>query len=98
MPSLVTHLICNKEKEKLDKNVVDFEPHTALFVPDNNPLLFYEKIARFGRSHLNYNGKVYLETHEDYTKTWLRFLPKPTSRYWLKKTCLEKKRMVIATY
>ena len=39
------------EKEKLDKNVTLFEPHTALFVPDHSPLLFYEKIALFAKKH-----------------------------------------------
>jgi release factor glutamine methyltransferase len=90
--------IPNKEKEKLDKNVVDFEPHTALFVPDNNPLLFYEKIARFGRSHLNYNGKVYLETHEDYTKDVAALFAKTYQQVLVKKDLFGKERMVIATY
>ncbi len=54
------------EKGKLDKNVTAFEPHTALFVPDNNPFLFYEKIAAFGEKHLNLNGKIYVEIHEDF--------------------------------
>ena len=57
-----------KEKRKLAKNVAGYEPELALFVPDKNPLLFYEKIAAFGRSHLNSNGKIYLETHEDLAK------------------------------
>jgi release factor glutamine methyltransferase len=90
--------IPNKEKEKLDKNVVDFEPHTALFVPDNNPLLFYEKIARFGRSHLNYNGKVYLETHEDYTKDVAALFAKTYQQVLVKIVLFGKERMVIATY
>jgi release factor glutamine methyltransferase len=90
--------IPNKEKEKLDKNVVDFEPHTALFVPDNNPLLFYEKIARFGRSHLNYNGKVYLETHEDYTKDVAALFAETYQQVLVKKDLFGKERMVIATY
>jgi release factor glutamine methyltransferase len=49
------------EKDKMDKNVTAFEPHTALFVPDKTPLLFYEKIAAFGKKHLQINGKIYVE-------------------------------------
>ena len=37
--------ICNKEKGEMRRNVVDYEPHTALFVPDEDPLLFYRRIA-----------------------------------------------------
>lgn len=53
------------EKEKLAKNVTDFEPHLALFVPRESPLIFYEKIAAFGKEHLLPDGKIYLEMHED---------------------------------
>lgn len=37
--------ICEKEKVDMDARVLDYEPHSALFVPDNNPLLFYHRIA-----------------------------------------------------
>ena len=37
--------ICNREKVDMDARVLDYEPHTALFVPDNDPLLFYRRIA-----------------------------------------------------
>lgn len=86
-----------KEKEKLDKNVVDNEPHKALFVPDENPLLFYEKIARFGRSHLNYNGKIYLETHEDYAQEVAALFKATYREVLVKKDLFGKERMVIAS-
>ncbi|MEJ7588251.1 MAG: peptide chain release factor N(5)-glutamine methyltransferase [Ferruginibacter sp.] len=54
------------EKSKLDKNVIAFEPHAALFVPKKNPLLFYEKIAAFGKKHLHEHGKVYVEINEKF--------------------------------
>ncbi len=54
--------------EKLANNVALFEPHLALFVPDITPLLFYEKIGKFADGHLSKNGRVYVETHEDYTR------------------------------
>lgn len=49
----------------MHKNVLAFEPASALFVPDNDPLLFYRKIALFGKQYLNKNGKLYFEIHED---------------------------------
>ena len=54
------------EKESLDKNVRDFEPELALFVPDEDALLFYRHIARFGKEHLNPGGTIYCELHLDY--------------------------------
>jgi release factor glutamine methyltransferase len=86
------------EKEKMAKNVVDYEPHNALFVPDNNPMLFYEKIARFGRSHLNYNGKVYVETHEDYAKEVASLFTASYQQVITKKDLFGKERMIIASY
>lgn len=52
------------EKQKMQANVLNFEPHTALFVPDNDPLLFYKKIAALAKNHLNPEGKLYLEINE----------------------------------
>ena len=86
------------EKKLMDKNVVNFEPHSALFVPDNQPLLFYEKIAKFGRSHLNYNGKVFVETHEDYTKEVAALFAATYQQVLIKKDMFGKERIVIASY
>jgi len=58
--------IPENEKNILDKNVVDFEPQLALFVPNKNPLIFYKKILIFAENHLAKNGKILLETHEDF--------------------------------
>lgn len=49
---------------EMEKNVVDFEPHLALFVEDNNPLIFYQTIANFAKQQLNKNGRLYVEIHE----------------------------------
>jgi release factor glutamine methyltransferase len=54
-----------KEKKSLDKNVVEHEPHSALFVPDDDPLIFYTAIADFGKSRLHPGGYIYVEIHED---------------------------------
>ncbi len=87
-----------REKDKMAKNVVDHEPHKALFVPDNQPLIFYEKIAKFGRSHLNYNAKIYVETHEDYTKEVAALFKASYKDVLVKKDMFGKERMVIASY
>ena len=55
-----------RELKKIQTNVIDFEPHMALFVENNNPLKFYHTIAEFGRNSLVNKGKIYFETHEDY--------------------------------
>ncbi|MBS1751377.1 MAG: peptide chain release factor N(5)-glutamine methyltransferase [Bacteroidetes bacterium] len=52
------------EKE-MRKNVIQFEPHEALFVSDDSPLKFYSSIARFATTNLKANGEVYVEIHED---------------------------------
>lgn len=54
------------EKEQLDINVRDYEPGTALFVPGDDPLLFYRVIARLAKAHLHKAGAVYCELHRDY--------------------------------
>jgi len=53
-----------KDINEMDKNVTDFEPHLALFVEDNNPLVFYKAIAEFAQNHLTKKGKLYVEIHE----------------------------------
>jgi release factor glutamine methyltransferase len=85
------------EKEKLDKNVTAFEPHLALFVPDKSPLIFYEKIAAFGRDHLLPNGKIYLETHEDYAKGAAALFHHNYQTVMIKKDMYGKERMIIIT-
>lgn len=54
------------EKSKMEKNVLDFEPETALFVPDEDPLLFYREIAVSARKGLKSNGFLFYEIHEDF--------------------------------
>ncbi|HTN08383.1 peptide chain release factor N(5)-glutamine methyltransferase [Agriterribacter sp.] len=56
--------IPEKDKTDMHKNVLDFEPHAALFVKDNDPLLFYWAIAAFAGQHLQPDGCVYTEIHE----------------------------------
>ncbi|WP_245590580.1 peptide chain release factor N(5)-glutamine methyltransferase [Adhaeribacter aquaticus] len=56
--------VLNQEKKLMRKNVLDFEPHLALFVPDTNPLLFYRRIAQLSFSLLKPNGALYFEINE----------------------------------
>ena len=58
--------IPQSHKALLHKNVTEHEPAEALFVPDDNPLLFYEHIALLGKELLTDNGLLFLETHENY--------------------------------
>lgn len=53
--------IDESEKRDMDKNVLDYEPASALFVPDSDPLVFYRRIAEIGRDALVDNGSVYFE-------------------------------------
>lgn len=50
-----------QEKNAMDRNVLDFEPELALFVPDNDPLLFYRAIAAFGLDALSDGGRLFFE-------------------------------------
>ena len=85
------------EQQVLDKNVVEFEPHLALFVEDNRPLLFYEKIAAFGKTHLNESGKIFLETHEQLAEETAALFNTEIYTAEIKKDLFEKQRMVIVS-
>ena len=63
-----------KEKLKMSANVLDYEPSLALFVPDNNPLLFYIKIAEFSVLYLKSQGSLYFEIHEEFGPEILNML------------------------
>ncbi|MBQ9311825.1 MAG: peptide chain release factor N(5)-glutamine methyltransferase [Bacteroidales bacterium] len=51
------------EKKQMSENVLNYEPHLALFVNDENPLIFYEKIVQFAQKRLKKGGKIYLEVN-----------------------------------
>ena len=53
-----------EESALMQQNVVGFEPHLALFVPDHDPLIFYRAIARFATVHLQPQGSLYFEINE----------------------------------
>lgn len=66
--------ITESEKQEMDANVLDWEPHTALFVPDADPLLFYRRIAELGVSMLNEGGALYFEINRAYGEETVRML------------------------
>ena len=66
--------ITESEKQDMEANVLDWEPYTALFVPDADPLLFYRRIAELGVSMLNEGGALYFEINRAYGEETVRML------------------------
>jgi release factor glutamine methyltransferase len=60
--------IAKSESTQMEKNVLDFEPHLALFVEDNDPLLFYKKITDFAKENMNAGGKLFFEINQRMAK------------------------------
>ena len=58
--------VTEAEKKDMDANVLDWEPELALFVPDDDPLRFYRRIADLGRELLLPDGKLYFEVNQAY--------------------------------
>ncbi|NPD93239.1 peptide chain release factor N(5)-glutamine methyltransferase [Xylanibacter muris] len=58
--------ICAKEATEMSRNVLEYEPETALFVPDDNPLKFYKAIAAYAKKTLFPEGNIYLELNHAY--------------------------------
>lgn len=58
--------ILQKEKSEMEANVLQFEPHEALFVNNNEPLLFYEDIANYALQYLKTNGFLFFEINQQY--------------------------------
>lgn len=87
--------IPEKEKTEMSKNVVDFEPSVALFVPDETPLLFYDKISEFALKHLRRKGNLFFEIHENYSAEVSRLLEeKGYKNIVVKKDLQGKDRMI----
>ncbi len=60
--------VCESEKSAMRANVLDHEPSTALFVSDNDPLIFYRKILEFAQKALKHNGEIWFEINEKFGK------------------------------
>ena len=66
--------ICQKEAVEMEQHVLDHEPHQALFVPDEDPLLFFRAIARLGQKALHKDGRLYFEINPAYYQELTKML------------------------
>ena len=66
--------VCEEEAKEMERNVLEHEPRLALFVPDDDPLLFYRKIAELGRRLLTGGGKLYFEINRRFGQDVVRLL------------------------
>ncbi len=86
------------EKNKMQNNVLQNEPHVALFVKDENPLLFYNKIADLAKNYLSKNGILYFEINQYLGKETLELLTlKGFKNVEIKKDIFGADRMLKAT-
>lgn len=83
------------DKEKMNENVLQYEPHVALFVADDDALIFYKALAKFGKKRLYGGGSIYMEIHEDLGKDVLALFKKEGYKNLeLRKDMQGKNRMV----
>ncbi len=91
--------VTDSEKPLMANNVLDYEPHTALFVPDSDPLLFYKKISEFAAKHLSSGGKIYFEINERFGKETIQMLEEyGFSNVLVKKDLFGKDRMAVGEW
>jgi len=62
------------EKKLMNANVIEHEPSKALFVPDNDPLKFYDRIAKFGKAALSASGTLFFEVNEVFAREVAKLL------------------------
>ena len=85
------------EKAQMHSNVLEHEPHSALFVPDDDALVFYSAIADFALAHLEAHGVLYLEINENLGSQIISLLKsKGFSKVELRKDLRDRDRMVKA--
>lgn len=91
--------VTESEKCLMRANVLNYEPHLALFVPDNEPLKFYKRIAQLGCESLNLGGKLYFEINEKFGEQMVRMLRElGYESVELKCDIFDKPRMVRAVW
>ncbi len=84
------------EMSSLDERVVNYEPHLALFEPDSEPQKFYRALIQFAHQHLQINGSVYVELHQDYAHKVVCLFEKYFNEVILKKDISGNYRMLRA--
>ena len=83
------------EKKMMSKNVLNYEPETALFVENSNPLIFYDKICNFANKYLKPKGKIYFEINEYLSKEMIELIKNHNfTNIELKKDINNKDRMI----
>ena len=82
------------EEKNMSRNVLDFEPSLALFVPDEDALIFYKKIFLFSKTHLAKNGYIFLEINETLGNEVVQLFESNEFLVELKKDLQEKDRML----
>jgi release factor glutamine methyltransferase len=87
--------IPENEKQQLNKNVTQYEPHLALFVPTSEPLLFYKKILTFAELHLHKTGRIFLEVHEDLANETAAIFRAKNYAVTIKKDMQDTDRMLV---
>lgn len=86
------------EKQEIKNNVLNNEPHLALFVKDTNPLIFYNKIIEFSKKHLNQKGQLFFEINQYLgTETVALLAKKNFQNIELKKDIFGNHRMIRST-
>lgn len=85
------------EKESMQKQVVNFEPSLALFVPDEDPLIFYRTIAKMAKQSLSKNGQLFFEIHYDQGNAILTLLNELNFHAELRQDSFGKDRMIRAS-
>ena len=91
--------VLNSEKKQMNKNVLEWEPHLALFVDDDDPFIFYKTIANTAKKILNYDGTLYFEINERFGNEIILLLEKEGYvNIELKKDINDKDRMIKATW
>ena len=87
------------EKKEIKNNVLNNEPHMALFVEDNNPLVFYNKIAELAKNHLTKNGTLFFEINQYLGKETVELIKlKGFNKIQLKKDIFGRDRIIIASF
>ncbi len=89
--------IADIEKESMAGHVLNFEPHTALFVRDNDPLIFYGALANFGNKYLHKDGAVFVEINQALGIQSQDVFEQNNYTTVLKKDLFENDRMIVAT-
>jgi release factor glutamine methyltransferase len=90
--------IADNEKESMAGHVLDFEPHTALFVTNNNPLIFYTALANFGKTHLHHGGALFVEINQALGLQTQDVFEQNNYNTLLKKDLFDNDRMIVATH